>query len=307
MKKKLLLILSVLLCSIILFGCGDKTSGEADNSASAEDSGKEKKKSKKRSKLGDYNVQFAGEIVEEDDSFIINGKSNLLPGSRLVAELWVSEDEMLSDTTELVDKKGKFQMELDHHQYGEAEIRIRFDFDDVQEDEIMRHYGEKGQKLEGPYIYKHENWDGVLKKAEAIVYYDPDGESDLTIKAPDWYDLPDDYGDPRIWIEVEDITEDGEYFYVHGRSNILEGAEISGKYGGNRDKTNIKPDGSFDLKIEYEYREDTNFVIEFSPLFQWNEIEEAYGAEGQKLVGDLVEKDPYADHQYIQKEIPWDK
>lgn len=43
-----------------------------------------------------------------------------------------------------------------------------------------------------------------MKKAEVTVSYEPNGENDLTIKAPEWYDLPEDYGDPRVWIEVEE-------------------------------------------------------------------------------------------------------
>ena len=50
--------------------------------------------------------------------------------------------------------------------------------------------------------------------------------------------LPEDYGDPRVWIEIEELTEDGEFFYMHGRSNILEGSELRVSYGlWNSDKT----------------------------------------------------------------------
>src|SRR5699024_2733350 len=76
----------------------------------------------------------------------------------------------------------------------------------------------------------------------------------------------------------------------------------------NRDTTRVKPDGSFDFKFDYEYLEDRDFVITFKPSGnQWNEIEEAYGATGQKLVGNLVVSDRHStDRQYIEKRIPWD-
>ena len=148
----------------------------------------------------------------------------------------------------------------------------------------------------------------ILKKAEAKIQYVPNETNDLTIQAPQWEELPDDYGDPRVWIEIDELTEDGEFFYMHGRSNILEGSEINVAYRHNKDKTQIKPDGTFDFKIDYEYLEDTEFVIEFKPSnYQWNEIEEAYGKKGQKLVGNLVTTSRFStDVQYVEKRIPWE-
>ncbi len=317
MTRNYLVISCLLFTLFILAGCGSIiekfVDGESSSKGEAEGENTEvsadaEEKAESSAKLGDYNIQFSGEVIEQDDQFIIEGKSNLLPGSRLVGEVIVDEGETIfSDTSELVDDDGSFYMELDHHQYGEAEIVVRFDFDNVQEDEIKRHYGEKGQKLEGPFIYKHDTFDGIYKKAEVKVDYSPDGE-DLALTAPDWYDLPEDYGDPRVWIEIEELTEDGEYFYIHGRSNILEGSELQVEYRYNRGKTQVNPDGSFDLKFEYEYLEDEDIVITFEPSnFQWNEIEEAYGSTGQKLVGNLVVSDKYnTDKQYIEKRIPWD-
>ncbi len=305
---------SALLLGFLLVGCGSASNEKVDGEGVAEEETEEKgaakgeeKPKKNKGDLGDYDVYFEGDITETEDLFIIEGKSNLLPGSRLNGQVWVGEEELFADTTELVDEDGSFYMEIDHHQYGEAEIVVQFQFDGVQDDEIKRHYGEKGQKLEGPFIFKHKEQGDILKKAEVRISYNPDEESELVLKAPEWNELPDDYGDPRIWIEVDEITEDGEFFYIHARSNILEGSELRASYGNNRDKTQVKPDGSFEFKIDYEYLEDKDFVIEFEPSnYQWNEIEEAYGKKGQKLVGDLVQTNPYNNNQYIEKTIPWD-
>lgn len=309
MKKNILIACFLIFSILLLASCSnDKAADDSEK----DETKTEKEDEKSDSDLGDYNIDLSGEVIEDDKLFIIEGKSNLIAGSRLVGEVVVeSEDEneeVFSDTTELVEDDGSFYMELDHHKYGEAEIIIRFDFDNVQEDEVKRHYGEKGQKLEGPFIYKHETYDGILKKAEAKIAYDPNETNDLVIKANDWYDLPEDYGDPRVWIEFDDIKEDGEYFYLHGTSNILEGSEMEAKYKNNHDKTEVNPDGSFDFKIDYEYLEDSDFVITFKPAgYQWNEIEENYGATGKKLIGNLVVSDKYnADKQYIEKIIPCD-
>lgn len=310
MKRKLTLFLSALCVLVLLVGCGSKEADSKDEGTTAADEKKESKKKKGKVELGDYTVEFDGEVVEEDDKFIIEGKSNLLPGSRLVGEVLVDEgEEVFSDTTELVEEDGTFYMELDHHQFGDAEIIIRFDFDSVQEDEIKRHYGDKGQKLEGPFIYKHKAYPGILKKAEVRIPYEANETNELAIKAPDWEELPEDYGAPRVWIEVDEITEDGEFFYIPGKSNILEGSVINIEYGNNRDETTVNPDGTFYFKVDYEYLEDKDFVIEFWPSrFQWNEIEEAYGKKGQKLVGNLAKTNRFnTDVQYVEKVIPWDE
>ena len=47
-------------------------------------------------------------------------------------------------------------------------------------------------------------------------------------------------------------------------------------------------------------------MITFNPMYQWNEIEEAYGTKGQKLVGDLVVTNQYSKNQTIEKIIPWE-
>ncbi len=40
---------------------------------------------------------------------------------------------------------------------------------------------------------------------------------------------------------------------------------------------------------------------------QWNEIEEAYGKNGQKLVGNLVAtQKSNTDKQFIEMRVPWD-
>ena len=305
------LFISALLAAILLVGCGKGSKEETDNKGASTEKDKSgtEKESKDKAKLGDFEIVFEGEVTEEgDDKFIVEGSSNLLPGSRIIGEVLVDDEEVFSDTTELIQEDGKFHLELEHHKYGEAEIVVRFDFDSVQDDEIIRHYGDKGQKLTGPFIYKHKTHNGIYKKAEAKIDYTPGEMSNLTLAAPDWHDIPDDYGDPRIWIEIEELTEDGEFFYVNATSNILEGSTIKGWYGGNNDDAQVNPDGSFDFKIDYQYLEDEEFKIEFNPSnFQWNEIEEAYGKKGQKLVGNLVVTNEYStDKQYIEMHIPWE-
>ncbi|WP_062048985.1 hypothetical protein [Bacillus sp. JCM 19034] len=113
-----------------------------------------------RDDIGDYNVYIGGEMIETEDQIIIYGESNLLPGARIFGEILVGDEDDLAffnDTSEIVQENGEFYIELDNHNLREETIvRVRFHFDGQQDQAIIRHYGDRGQKLEGPYIYKHQ-------------------------------------------------------------------------------------------------------------------------------------------------------
>lgn len=263
--------------------------------------------------LGDYEIYLGGEMIEEDDKIIIEGESNLLPDSRVVGEVSVGdldEEEFFADTTELVEDDGSFTIEIEHHDLDEeTNVAVKFDFDGQQDDEIKRHYGDRGQKLTGPYIYQEQGRTGggdpqnIFNQARVTATFDPSEEKSIRqFKEPDWYEIPNDMGDPSVWMEVEEVTNEDEYYYVHGQSNLIEGSilRLDNEY-----KTKVMPDGSFDFKFPYEYREDEPFVIQFKPNHwsQWNIVEETYGEEGQKLVGDLVEVNKHGDDQFIELEV----
>ena len=252
-------------------------------------------------------------MIETEDKIIINGESNLLPGARIVGEVTAGDDEFFADTTEIVKDDGTFYMEIAHHPLNkETNVAVKFHFDGQQDDGIIRHYGDRGQKLEGPYIYKHKKEVGgrspkdIFKKAEVNASFEPSGEMAVRqFKEPTWYELPEDMGSTRISIEVDEINNDDEYFYLHGRSNLVEGSKVKVRHKYyDQDETLINPDGSFDFKLDYEYLENTPFEIEFAPhAFQWNNVEEVYGKEGQNLVGNLVETNKYNNKQVIKKVV----
>ncbi|WP_231889814.1 OmpA family protein [Oceanobacillus sp. Castelsardo] len=259
--------------------------------------------------IGDYHIVLGGEMVETEDAIQIHGKSNLIPGARVIGEVSVGEEEYFADSTELVQEDGSFYLEIPHHDLKkETKVEVKFHFDGHQDDAIIRHYGDRGQELTGPYIYKHEGEVGggspqnIYQMAKVETTFVPGEELAVRqFKEPDWHPTPEDMGDPRVWMEVLEINNDEAYFYLHGKSNLLEGSKLRGKYAGSNAEASVKPDGSFDMMFEYEYKEDASFVIEFDPAHwsQWNIIEETYGAKGQKLVGNLVEKNKYNDNQSI--------
>ena len=42
--------------------------------------------------------------------------------------------------------------------------------------------------------------------------------------------------------------------YLHGRSNLLEGSVLSGEFEYKNTQASVLPDGSFNMKFEYEYK-----------------------------------------------------
>lgn len=270
-KHTIIILVTMLLIAMLLVSCGSK-----------------------KPKQGSLDVYLGGNVIEKNDSILVEGESNLLENSRLTGEVITNDGEVLSDTSEVVDKKGDFMMEMDHHNYGEAEVVVTFDLvNSAQEEEVVEHYGKGGEKLDGSYAYVSEHWEvnQVNRKAEIRLSLKADNdESKHAFKEPDWDKRPDDYGESRVWFEVDDITNDSDYFYLNGKTNLLDGSLISGSYSEEPDvaETRINPDGSFEMEIEYRYSEDPYFVIKFNPSGQWESIRKNYGFDGEKLVGQNI-------------------
>lgn len=343
LKQSKILTMAFLFCLFIVAGCNaDKVSD--DNEVSAEEEDEENKKEEDREleekidqstdsdeqqeseltdkehestkskdvTLGDYEVFLGGDMEETANFIIIRGISNLLPGARIVGEVSVADEKYFADTTEIVQEDGTFYMELPHHQLNEETIvTIKFHFDGQQDDAIKRHYGDRGQKLTGDYIYQHKGKVGrgdpqnIFKMAKIETIFEKSEEMAIRqFSQASWYPIPEDQGNPRVWITIDEIKNDENFFYLHGRSNLLEGAQIQGNYNYETIYATVQPDGSFDMKFEYVYKDEAKFVIKFDPSrwSQWNIIEETYGARGQKLIGELVVQDKYSDRLYVEVE-----
>jgi len=254
------------------------------------------KSEKSLGKQGDLEVSFGGKVIEEAEKIIVEGQSNLIENARVNGYVIVDDDEVLSETTELTDEEGNFTMEMEHHQYGDAKVEISFDFKStLQEEEVIEQYGEGGQDLEGDFVYLDEHYDMEQISKKAVVEVPLSTESEETeheITAMEWNEQPEDYGDTRVWIEIDEVENDEDFFYINGSSNIMEGAVISGEYSGSSgsDQVQVNRDGTFKMEIPYKYDEDAHFEIKFRPSSgQWATIEDTYGENGEKLVGNLVE------------------
>src|SRR5690625_4557241 len=101
MKRNYLIISLLFLTFVVASGCGNLIDEAGDSVTTMTDGDEDEKKevkaekeqSEESSELGDFNIFFGGEILEEGDNFIVEGKSNLIPGSRIVGEVIVDEGE----------------------------------------------------------------------------------------------------------------------------------------------------------------------------------------------------------------------
>ena len=165
-------------------------------------------------------------------------------------------------------------------------------------------YGEYGENLTGPFVYKHEIFDELYQKLQASVYVLVGDEvKEYDIETPERVEVPEDYGETEIWIEPE-LTNDHRFIYIHGKSNLLEGTEIKGAYyaqpndvlpqeSGLPYRTYVQPDGTFLLRVGYEsftnegilkvYSRPDNEIHDPSHV-----IYETYGENFEKMSGEYV-------------------
>lgn len=339
MKKVLRVFTLYLLCMALVACSGndaDKSDEEEAENASETEDGQEEtatyeidNTNKYDGKQGDYEVVITGEMVEEDDKIYIEGETNLLPGSTLIGEVAISTDtdgylfssdfqeyEFQADTREVVEDDGSFAMEIDHHgeEDKETHVSVRFDLYEGQEDEILRHYGENGENMKGPYIYKSRDGEGnkmpkyIFNRAEVVTTYTTGKENVIRqFKEPKLNEPPSDQGDSNVWIEVDEFNDDGEFFYVQGKSNLVEGTMLELTEDNERhpiSKTLVTQDGSFDFKLPYDADTDPKKIIFAPHEYQWNAIERTYGKKGQHLEGDLATGRAHNEEEkYIRLEL----
>jgi len=165
-------------------------------------------------------------------------------------------------------------------------------------DLVTDHYGENLENATGNQVYKTD----TAGEYEASYTFDIDTRKampyTIDLETPDWSDVPDDYGDTDVWMEVEATTKHN-YLYFEGKSNLLEGSYITGNITDPNDlpssawsssNTEVNPGGSFQLRIHYwDIREGMQMHFEFDPdNNSWDSILDTFGEEGENLEGDLV-------------------
>lgn len=286
----------------------ENTSSDKKKEETEENNSKKKvepKLLKTRDDAGDFHVIIEGDITLQDKTVTVKGTTNLLPGSKLYFYLDPLSGFIIgtADTT-LVKDDGSFELK-DYlpDGYTDPVVYARLVFDPAaSSSEITDHYQELGEPLEGPFVKLSETYEGDLKK-EIISVTEIELNKEnvvIPITQPQW-EKPQDYGSRNVWLNAE-VFEDEKYVYVNGKSNLLEGASVSGYLHmegyiatGFSDRANVNPDGSFQLVISNPKSRIKNLKgyelnLSFSPDNGNNlkYISETYGEKGEKLEGNLL-------------------
>ena len=104
-----------------------------------------------------------------------------------------------------------------------------------------------------------------------------------------------------MWIETE-LTNDHYYFYVKGKSNLLEGTGLTASYYSSEEATlaqnwvsssaNVVSDGTFSLQIPYDTITENGFIIITSKPNNSHELQtkmnQMYGEQFEKMSGEEV-------------------
>lgn len=300
-------ILVIISCAFILAGCSN-AEDDADAAAEQEVEEEEATESEEseeleeteegadyRSDIGNLEIWIGGEVSVEEDKVIVEGESNLLPGSYIsstgVSGGWAVID--YQSSTE-VEEDGTFYFEFPGRE-SNIVVNLRLS---TGNDHVKEHYGENLEKAIGNQVYKTD----TKGEYEAKYTFEIDTKQELPhtidLETPDWTNVPSDYGDPDVWIEVEYTTKHN-LFYFEGKTNLEEGSWINGNITDPKDllssawsfeNTQVNPDGSFELRIPYwDIRSGMEMHFTFQPAdSSWDNIIGAYGEEGEKLSGDLV-------------------
>lgn len=241
----------------------------------------------------------------------MKGKSNLMEGT-IVGFDWLDRPFsirnpvcLLCDKSTEVDKNGDFTFEIpsDLTNFGYILVTIEVVLGGYgQTEEIQAVYGKSGENLKGPFVHKHEILDEEYQKIFASILVLPSGEQTVyPIETPKREEVPDDYGSTDVWVETE-LTNDHKYFYVKGKSNLIEGTELVASYYSSKEaavaqnwissSTNVVNDGTFLIQIPYDTITESGYIVinskpKSSHILQKRMIE-TYGESFEKMSGEQV-------------------
>ncbi|MCM3741367.1 OmpA family protein [Oceanobacillus luteolus] len=257
-------------------------------------------------------VSLGGKVTLTDDAMIVEGESNLPEGTNVQVTRYRSPFTLrhlicvaCGSENAKVESDGSFHFEFPppgesfDQSYIELAIEVKMS---MQPEETILLYGEKGEKMEGPFIYPYDQSGETKYKAYAPIYILVGGEeTEYLIEAPEYTDPPTDYGEKEVWVDT-DVTNDHRYLYVEGKSNLLEGTNVRAVYYSSEkaalpqhwfsSEDNVKRDGTFLLRIPYDSITDVGF-IEFSTWGNYShqdpdETFNVYGEDFAYMEGEQV-------------------
>lgn len=263
-----------------------------------------------RTDQGNLEIWYEAEVTLDEDKVTVEGESNLIPGAE-ISSSGVSDHWPVDDFYEEAEIKedGTFSFEFPNY---ETEVEVTLKLSTIR-DSTAEHYGENLENATGNQVNLTDT-PGEYQSAYTFIV-DPRKERPYTIDltTPDWEDnIPSDYGDTDIWMEVESTTEHN-YLYFEGKSNLVEGSQIKGDISDPDDlissawsssSARVKPDGSFQLHIHYwDLKDGMEMNFQFDPdQDSWENVIDTYGENGEDLTGDLVQRKDN-DEKYIKHSI----
>lgn len=348
MKKYMFILLILLTVCFVMVSCSnndenengnnlnktEKDAQQKDNDKELEESNNTTKNNEKNDDDKDKDVATPNEeeqhiegtvFVKEDENMIrVEAETNLVEGTPTKVSLRRAygitdvlggnseKEEVESDGTVTIDYElGDDFFENYHGLYAEVKIEVEPSDNDLHPN-TTEAYGSDGENFNGPFVYQYEVFDPKQKLVAPVVIKIGDEDTEYSIETPERESLPDDYGETEVWMEAEIVDNDHRFFYVEGKTNILEGTRFLGNYYsdddantpqiGNNTAVNIEPDGSFFLPVRYESITDNGYIKINSAASYKHEnkeqILEMYGENFEKLTGDIVKNED--SHQEIE-------
>ncbi len=251
---------------------------------------------------GDLDVRLEGEFQIDNKLVSVKGMTNLLPESQLVLSI-ESEYGLLVggiDRTK-VNENGEFELEYSLPDEVEGIVHIELKFEPAnQYGDIKNYYL---NQLSGSFVQNYAKANEIYQKVSFQQSATIDGsQHNFSITEPSW-DLPDDYGEPSVWIEPV-IEKQEDYVVVKINSNIVEDTFILARAdipnyitSGFQGYSYTNPDGSTVLYINDPEKDsriknltEYDIIITMNPSHHNNgpHVTEVYGENGQNLAGDLV-------------------
>lgn len=298
---------------------------EAEENNEKEEDENNKTKNESIAASDDEDHFINGEVIleEEKNNIHIEGKTNLVEGTTLEANLFynpfsqrhsvytVSDEkvEIASDGSFVIDYEVKEDFfKKYNNRYIEVAIQVLPELSEHLNEEIYKTYGEHGENFSGPFVYEYEVFDPQHKLYAPVYIKVGDEKKKYAIETPDREPLPDDYGETDIWVDVEVVDNDHRFLYVEGKSNLMEGLMLTGMYYPDEDaffpqRSNmyVEPDGTFTIPVEYDSITSEGYIeIQGVPVRSHRtkqNIYKAYGEDFENLTGDDVKK--VDDHQEI--------
>lgn len=241
--KKVTFFMLIIMSLSLLASCNVKSSDETK--VETLDENKIEEEVKTETAENSNWIELGGEIYVDNGNINIKGESNLVEGTKVKID-WLQKPFTFRhiicfscESTSIVDQDGNFSFEvpqtLDIYNY--VLITLEVIPGTGQSDEINALYGKKGEHLEGPFVSKYEMLGEERQKIYAEVLIQPMGMQKVySIETPKLGKVPEDYGSTNVWVDAS-FTNDHQFFYVEGKSNLLEGTKFEALYYSSEDAT----------------------------------------------------------------------